>query len=152
MTIIFLRTIILYISVVIAMRVMGKRQIGELQPSELVITIMISELATLPVSEPNIPLLFGIIPIFTLVSLEIILSFLSLHSKKARLILSGEPNVIIRNGRINRKEMERIRLSSDDLTEELRQLNCTNINDVHLGIVETNGKLSLILKQDGTSQ
>jgi uncharacterized membrane protein YcaP (DUF421 family) len=147
MTINFFRTIVVYIIVVAAMRIMGKRQIGEMQPSELVITLMISELATLPVTDVNIPLMFGIVPILTLVSAEIILSYVTLKSKKARRIITGEPSVIIVDGEIIRDEMEKLRINSEDLTEELRQASCVDINEVAYGILETNGKLSIIKKK-----
>lgn len=144
----FIRTIILYFTVIFAMRVMGKRQIGELQPSELVVTIMISELASIPMQNTGIPLLSGIIPIITLVIAEITLSFFGMKSKPLRKILEGTPNIIIKNGKIDKAEMEKLRMTDDDLMEEMRLCSCTNIAEVEYGIVETNGKFSLILKKD----
>lgn len=143
MTIIFVRTLILYVFVVVGMRVMGKRQIGEMQPSELVVTIMISELASQPAQMTGMPLINGIIPILTLVVVEIIVSYILLKSSKARKVLSGTPSVVIENGIINWVEMERIRLNIDDLMEELRLANCPKVQDVKKAIVETSGKLSV---------
>lgn len=143
MSIVFIRTLILYLVVIIAMRIMGKRQIGEMQPSELVVTIMISDLASIPMQANNIPIIAGIIPILTLVVSEIIISYASFHSPKFRKIVSGSPSTIIRNGELNYKEMERIRMSLDDLLEELRIAECPKIKDVKIAMVETNGKLSI---------
>ena len=143
MTIIFIRTITLYIFVIIAMRIMGKRQIGEMQPSELVVTIMISELAAMPAQMTGIPIINSIIPILTLVIVEIFISFFALKSPKMRRIISGKPSVVIVNGVINWKEMEKLRLNIDDLLEELRLANCPKIADVKRAIVENNGKLSV---------
>jgi len=122
---------------------MGKRQIGEMQPSELVVTIMISELASQPAQMTGMPLINGIIPILTLVVVEIIVSYILLKSSKARKVLSGTPSVVIENGIINWVEMERIRLNIDDLMEELRLANCPKVQDVKKAIVETSGKLSV---------
>ena len=148
MIIIFVRTIILYIFVVVGMRIMGKRQIWEMSPSELVITIMISELASMPAQMTGIPLINGIIPILTLVVIEIIVSFTALKSSKVRKIIIGKPSVIIENGIINWKEMEKIRFNIDDLMEELRLANCPKVQDVKKAIVETSGKLSVEQKSN----
>ena len=121
------RTLIIYMLVIVALRVMGKRQIGELQPSELVVAIMISDLATVPMSETGIPLLYGIIPIFTLVVCEMILSFLCMKSQTIRLVVTGRPTYIINKGIINQKEMKKARYSLSDLLEELRMLNIFEI-------------------------
>ncbi|MGE4282522.1 MAG: DUF421 domain-containing protein [Clostridia bacterium] len=146
MFIAFFRTIILYILVIAALRIMGKRQIGELQPSELVVTIMISELAAIPMQETGIPLLNGIIPIITLIIAEVFLSYITLKSQKARDIISGTPSVLIENGKIHEKEMEKLRFNMNDLLEELRVNNCPNIADVEFAILETSGQLSVIPK------
>ena len=138
------RTLIIYILVVIALRVMGKRQIGELQPTELVVAIMISDLATVPMSEISIPLLYGIAPIFTLVVCEMILSHLCIKSPKVRLAVTGRPSYIIKDGVIDQREMKKARYSLADLLEELRMLNIFNISSVHCAILETNGKISVM--------
>ena len=114
MLISFIRTLILYILIIIALRVMGKRQIGEMQPSELVVAILISDLASVPMSEPGIPLVYGIIPIFTLVIAEMALSFVCLKSEKIRSIISGRPSVIMADGVIDESEMRKLRFNLSD--------------------------------------
>lgn len=141
------RTLILYILVVIALRVMGKRQIGELQPSELVVAIMISDLATVPMSEVAIPLLYGIAPIFTLVVSEMLLSYLCMKSQRIRLTVTGRPTYIINNGVIDQKEMKKVRYSLSDLLEEFRMLNIFDVSTVDCAILETNGKISVITNE-----
>lgn len=144
MLISIVRTFILYILVVTALRVMGKRQIGELQPSELVVAIMISDLATVPMSETAIPLIYGIAPIFTLVVCEMILSHICIKSPKIRLAVTGRPSYIIKEGVINQYEMKKARYSLADLLEELRMLNIFDVSSVYCAILETNGKISVI--------
>ena len=144
MLISILRTIILYALVVIALRMMGKRQIGELQPSELVVAIMISDLATVPMSENAIPLMYGIGPILTLVVCEMLVSFLCMKSQWIRLGVTGRPTYIINNGKIDQKEMKKARYSISDLLEELRMLNVFDISSVNCAILETNGKISVV--------
>ncbi len=146
MLIVFFRTIILYLIVIVALRIMGKRQIGELQPSELVVAIMISELAAIPMEDAGIPLINGVLPILTLVIAEVSLSFLTLKSKKARKLIIGTPSVLIENGKINQKELEKQRFNTDDLIEELRQKNYPKISDIEFAILETAGQLSVIPK------
>ena len=141
------RTLILYILVVAALRVMGKRQIGELQPSELVVAIMISDLATVPMSDTAIPLLYGIGPILTLVVCEMTLSFFCMKSQKVRLGVTGRPTYIIHDGSIDQKEMKNARYSISDLMEELRMLNIFDISSVYCAILETNGKISVVTKE-----
>jgi uncharacterized membrane protein YcaP (DUF421 family) len=143
MGIAFIRTIILYIIVVAAVRLMGKRQIGELQPSELVVAILISELAAIPMQETGIPITSGVVPILTLISLEIILSAITVISLKARTIITGKPSILISNGVINQMEMRRLRFTIDDLMEELRLAGIMSIDEVAWAILETNGKLSV---------
>ncbi|MEG2038700.1 MAG: DUF421 domain-containing protein [Oscillospiraceae bacterium] len=153
--VVFIRTIILYFVVIIGIRVMGKRQLGELQPSELVTTILISNIATLPIEDMDVPLIGGVIPIVTLVFFEILMSVISLKSIKARRLLSGNPRIVVREGAIDQNEMKKLRLSIDDLMEELRQNNIFDIKDVDLAIVETNGKLSINKKfsaQEATNE
>ncbi|MGN1202601.1 MAG: YetF domain-containing protein [Eubacterium sp.] len=123
---------------------MGKRQIGELQPSELVVAIMISDLATVPMESVDIPLLSGIIPVLTLIMAEVITSYLSLKSKLVRKFIIGQPSVVIYDGKINEQELERLRFNLDDLLEELRLNGCHDISDVAVAVIETSGKLSVI--------
>lgn len=139
------RTIILYIVAMFAIRMMGKRQIGELQPSELVITILVSELATLPMQDFDMPLILGIIPICTLIFLEHIMSFLGLKNPALRRVINGNPCIVVVNGKIDTKVLRELRMSVDELVEELRVNGVTNIEDVEYAIVETNGQLSCIL-------
>lgn len=146
--IVFIRTIVLYFFVVIVMRIMGKRQIGELQPFELVIAIMLSELAAIPMQEPGVPLLNGIIPILTLMILEVTISYISLKFRPFRKIICGEPSILIKHGKVVEEELRRQRFNLDDLLEELRLLNYFNISDIEYAILETNGKLSIIPKPD----
>lgn len=145
LTVLF-RTLILYLLVVITMRIMGKRQIGELQPYELVVTIMISELAALPMQDVQIPMIHGVIPIITLLMAQIIISEVQLKYEKARTIFSGKPSVLINDGKIVVKEMKVQRYSINDLMEELRLQGYLNISDIAYGILETNGQLSIIPK------
>lgn len=140
------RTLVLYILVVFSLRIMGKRQIGELQPSELVVAIMISDLVSVPMSDNAIPLLYGIVPMFTLVFAETFLSYLCMKSSRIRIIATSKPAYIINNGVLNQKEMKKSRYSIADLMEELRMLDVHNISDVHCALLETNGKISVITK------
>ena len=131
---------------------MGKRQIGELQPSELVVAIMISDLATIPMSDNSIPLIMGIIPIFTLVFAETFLSYLCMKSSAIRSVVTGRPAYIILNGIINQKEMKNARYSIADLTEELRMLNVFDISCVECALLETNGKISVLTKNNANER
>ncbi|MBR5271460.1 MAG: DUF421 domain-containing protein [Clostridia bacterium] len=148
---IFFRTLILYIAVVVSLRIMGKRQLGELQPSELVVAIMISDLASVPMQDIDIPLLTGIIPVITLIMAEVLLSFIALKSKWARKVISGEPSIIIYNGKIIEKELRKLRFNLDDLISELRFNGSADIRDVEVAVVETSGKLSIIQKQNASA-
>lgn len=148
MGVVFLRTIVLYIVVIVAMRVMGKRQIGELQPSEFVVAILISELAAIPMQDNGIPVTNGIVPILTLIACEILLSAFTVRSIKARNIISGRPSILIANGVINQEEMRRLRYTIDDLLEELRLCGYMSISEVAWAVLETNGKLSVFPTSD----
>ncbi|MDS1030714.1 DUF421 domain-containing protein [Bacillota bacterium LX-D] len=146
MLITFTRTIILFILIVVIMRIMGKGQIGELQPFELVIALMLSELAAIPMQDTSIPLIDGIIPILTLLLAQITFSYISIKSKKARKIICGTPSVLIANGKIVEEELIKERFSITDLLEMLRSKDFPNIADVEYAILETNGQLSIIPK------
>jgi len=146
MMIVILRTIILYFVVVIVMRIMGKRQIGQLQPFELVVAIMISELASVPMQDTAIPLLNGIIPILTLLVTQMALSYISMKSIRARGIICGTPRILIGNGKINEENLRKEMYTINDLLEQLRTANISNIADVEFEILETNGQLSVIQK------
>ena len=146
MLISFVRTIFTYILVIIAVRIMGKRQVGQLEPSELVVTLMISDLATIPLSHVSIPLIHGIVPILTLIIAEATISFLDLKSRGFRKFLSGVPVVVIKDGQIIEKELEKLRLNFDDLMEMLRMQGNTDIQEIKYAIIETSGNLSIITK------
>lgn len=148
MFIVLIRTCILYFLVVLALRLMGKRQIGELQPHELVITIMISDLATSPMQDTRQPLLQGIVPIITLLILEITISIISLKSNVARRIFDGSPSILIYQGKINKKALRNQNFSVEDLLEEIRNNGDLDISDIAFAILESNGKLSLITTKD----
>lgn len=146
MYIVMIRTIILYFIVVITMRIMGKRQIGQLQPFELVIAIMISELASLPMQDTRIPLMHGIIPIITLLILQVILSVIQLKSEKARAVICGIPSILIHKGQIDIAQLKNQRFNINDLLEEIRLQGYYNLEDIEYAILETSGQLSIIPK------
>ncbi|KOC36739.1 YetF domain-containing protein [Clostridium botulinum] len=146
MFIVMVRTFILYILVVFVMRLMGKRQIGQLEPFELVIAIMISDLASLPMQDLRIPLIHGIIPIITLLVMQSLITLIELKSEKFSSVLTGTPSILIEHGKINIKELGTQRLSFNDLMEKLRLSGYFNISDVEYGILETSGQLSVIPK------
>ena len=148
MLIVIIRTLILYAVTVLLLRVMGKRQIGQLQPYELVVIIMISELAAIPMQNTGIPLLSGLVPIFILVAAQVTLSYISLKSERARGVICGTPSIVIENSRIVEDELRRLRLNLNDLLEQLRLKNVADISDVEYAILETGGQLSVILKSE----
>ena len=144
MFIVLIRTILLYGLVILVIRLMGKRQIGELQPYEFVITIMISDLAALPMQDTRLPLVLGIIPIVTLLFLKIILSIVQLKSQKARRILEGEPSILIAKGKIIFENLKKQQINLDELMEELRLAGYFDLRDIEYGILENNGKISFL--------
>ncbi len=144
----FFRTLILYVVTVAAMRLMGKRQIGEMQPYELAVTILVSAVASVPMQDQDIPLSHGIVPIITLTAVDLLSSEISLRSAGFRKILSGSPLVLIRDGAPDRKAMKKLRLTADDLMEDLRLKDVFDIRRVKLGQIETNGRLSVLLNEE----
>ncbi len=148
MTISFIRTLLLYAVVILAVRLMGKRQISELQTSELVVTLLISDIASIPMQDSGQPLASGLIPIAALVMFEIIISALMVKSTKFRKLICGKPIIVINNGKVQQSEMKRLRMTTEDLSEQLRQKNVFSFQDVAYAIVETNGKMSVIKKPD----
>ena len=146
MILLFIRTVFSYIFVVLALRVTGKRQIGELQPSELVVTLMISNIAALPLQETGMPLLSSLLPIATLILLELGLSGLMLKFRAIRRLISGRSIIVIRNGKIIESNLRKIRLTVDELCEELRLTGNFNVDEIVCCMVETNGKLSILKK------
>lgn len=145
---IIIRTLIIYIVVTLAVRLMGKRQVGDMQTSELVITMIISEIASLPLENPERPLLSGIIPVLMLAAIEIIVSVIMMKSRKARGIICGHPIIIIRDGEIIEQEIEKLRLSREDVYSLLRQQQHPDPSGIKYGIIEPNGSLSILEKED----
>lgn len=143
---VFLRTLIIYVILVASMRLMGKRQIGELQLSELVTTFMLSELAVIPISDKHTPVAYAVLPILLLLSLEVILSFLLTKSALLKRLFLGKPSIVIRSGELNQTELGRQRITVYELLSELRLKNIASVSDVEYAILEENGKLSVFPK------
>lgn len=143
-----IRTVILFSFVIFAVRIMGKRQIAQMQASELVITLLISNIAALPMQSVSVPLLTGVVPIATLVLLELLISFIMLKSSSIRHFMSGRPVVVISNGIIHQDAMRKIRFSNEDLFEELRKNSVFDITSVEYAIVEPDGELSVLQKAE----
>lgn len=139
-----LRTIILYVLIIAGVRLMGKRQVGELEPSELVLSLIIADLASVPMQDYGIPLLTGVVPILALLCVTMILSVLTMKYVGFRAVLCGRPSVVVRNGALDQREMARNRLTVDELLEELRAQGYTDLSVVKYAILETNGKLSVL--------
>lgn len=139
----FLRTVILYVLIMLSLRFMGKRQLAELEPSELVLTMMISDLAAVPMQDFGIPLLAGIIPILTLMALSLLISQISLHNLRFRELLCGTPAVLIRDGVLQQEVMRKNRYTLDELLEELRGQGISNLKDVKYALLENSGQLSV---------
>lgn len=142
----FFRTVILYLLLIVGLRLTGKRQIGELEPIELVLTMLLSDLASVPMQDFGIPLLNGVIPIITLLCMSMLLSCLSLRHVRFRRLICGRPAVIIRDGMLQQDAMRHNRLTLDELFEELRTQGVTDISDVKYAILETGGQLSVLLR------
>ncbi len=142
-----LRTLLLYIAVIAAIRLMGKRQIGDLDPSELVVTILVSDLAAVPMQDLGIPMVSGLVPIATLIVLEILLSFLALKSRPFRRLLNGQPAIIIRGGKLDIQKLRQMRLTTDEVIETLRKQNVASVADVKYGVIEPDGTLTVIPRQ-----
>lgn len=145
-----IRTIIYYFTVVFVFRCMGKRQIGELQPSELVLAIMVSDLATTPVHDAATPIYMGILPIIVLMIIEILLAYISQKSVVFRRIVTGKPSIIINHGKIDVKMLKKLRFNIDDMFEVLRSSGYMSVGEVEYAILETNGQLSVIPKTENT--
>mgnify|MGYP003292346924 CR=1 FL=1 len=143
-----IRTVILYVVAITSVRIMGKRQIGELQPSDLVITLLISQIISIPIQDTDIPLVNTLIPIFLLVGFEILTSVFNMKSIKFRSFMQGNPIIIINDGVLNQKLLKELRFTVDDLLEALRQKDVFDISQVQYAIVETNGQISVLLKAE----
>ena len=148
MLITFFRAIVLYLIVLVVMRLMGKREIGQLQPFELAISIMIADLASIPMTEIGIPIFNGIVPILGLLVMHLILSLINLKSLKAREIICGKPSILIYRGKINEKELKKERFTINELEERLRGNNVVNLGDVEYAILETSGQVTVIQKPE----
>ena len=136
MLVVIVRTLILYLLVVASVRIMGKRQIGEMQPSELVVAIMISDLASVPMQAIDIPLLTGVVPVLTLLIGEVTMSFVSLKSRRLRRYITGEPSIVVYEGHINEQELERMRFNLNDLMEQLRLSGCPDVSKVRVAVLK----------------
>ena len=143
MVTVYLRTIFMFFFLILALRVMGKRQVGELQVSELIVTFMLSELAVNPISNRDLPILYAVVPVLLLLSLEGIVSFLMLKSNVLKRLLYGRPTVVIRYGKILYPALRKHRVELDELLSELRQKGIARIEDISYAILEENGKLSV---------
>lgn len=143
-----IRTLILYAAIIISLRIMGKRQIGELEPGELVVAVLISDLAAHPLQDIGTPLLYGLIPVLTLLCCEVLMTAFIVKSIKFRSFVCGKPSMIVQNGTIIQREMLKNRFTLDELSEQLRKKNITDIATVKYAILETDGKLSTLLYTD----
>ena len=139
----YFRTIVLHLVLIVVIRLMGKRQVGQLEPAEFVVTMLVANLASIPMQDGGIPLLSGLVPILTVLALELLLSYLSLHSVKMRRILCGKPVILIENGRISRENLKKTGVTLDELTGHLRQKDVLDIQAVQYAILETDGNLSV---------
>lgn len=144
----FIRSIIIYIIVLIVMRLMGKREIGQLQPFELAIAIMIADLASIPMTDSGIPITNGIISILGLLLMHLVISFLNVKSIKAREIICGKPTILIYRGKIDEKALKKERFTINELEERLRGNNIYNLGDVEYAILETSGQVTVIQKPE----
>ncbi len=147
MAIIFIRTIIVFILIIASLKLMGKRQLGELELSELVVAVLISDMAALPLQDIGIPLLYGLIPIITLLCCELLISFASIKSIRFRTMMWGKPSILVFNGKIIQSELKKNRFSLDELAESLRKKDITEINAIKYAILETDGTLNTVLFQ-----
>lgn len=148
MILIFVRTIIIYVLVLCVMRFMGKREIGQMQPFELVISIMIADLASTPMTEIGIPILYGIIPIFGMLFMHIVISVINIKSIRMREIICGKPRILIDKGKIDERALIKENFTINELQERLRVNDVNNISDVEYAILETSGQISVILKSE----
>lgn len=146
MIITIIRVVILYLFVSVSIRIMGKRNIGELQPTELVITLLLSEFAAIPIEDNSVPLLNSVIPVMILISLEILNSVISMKSTKFRNLSDGNALLIIKDGKLDQKQLKKLRFTVDDVLSALRQKDVFDITEVAFAVIETNGTLSVLLK------
>ena len=148
MLIALFRTVVLYLLIILGIRLMGKRQVGELEPSELVFTLLIADLAAVPMQDFGIPLTRGVIPIVVLLCVTLLLSLLTMRSIKFRAFICGRPGIVVRDGKVCQAEMEKNRFTLDELSEELRIQGYSDISKVKYAILETNGQLTVLLNAE----
>lgn len=148
MLITFFRSILIYIFVLIVMRLMGKREIGQLQPFELAIAIMIADLASIPMTDPGIPISNGIISILGLLVMHLIISIINMKSIKAREVICGKPTILVYRGRIDEKALKKERFTINELEERLRGNNVVSLGDIEYAILETSGQVTVIQKPE----
>ena len=146
MLVVVVRTVLIYVFLIAAMRIMGKRQLGELQPTELVVTLLIADLVVIPMQEVGIPLIYGLVPVIILVSLELLSSAMMLKSPFITRLFSGNPVVVVQNGCVNEQALVELRLTIEDLSDAMRALQVYDMQEIETATVETNGKISIILK------
>ncbi len=139
----YLRTVILYSVLIAVIRLMGKRQIGQMEPSEFVVTMLVANLASIPMEDSGVPLFYGLVPILTVLGMELILSHLSLKSLPLRRLLCGKPVILIENGNILQENLRKTRVTLDELTGHLREKDVLDLSAVQYAILETNGNLSV---------
>lgn len=139
----YIRTVVLYLVLIAVVRLMGKRQIGQMEPAEFVVTMLVANLASIPMQEEGIPLYSGLVPILTVLSVELVLSALSLRSVRFRKLLCGKPVILIENGHILQDNLRRTRITLDELTGHLREKDVLDLMAVQYAILETNGNLSV---------
>ncbi len=141
-----IRSIVLYLLLIVTIRLLGKRQLGDMEPTEFVVTLLIADLASVPMQDPGIPLLSGIVPILTILILEIALSALSFYFVSFRKLLCGMPIILMQNGKIIPNNLKRTRITPDELTEHLREKDIVDLTTVKYAILETNGQISALLE------
>jgi len=146
MLVCFIRSIILYFLLILAIRLMGKRQLGEMEPSEFVVALLIADLASVPMQDLGIPLLSGVIPILTVLSIELILSVLTYHSIFMRKLFCGKPVILMENGKLLQANLKKTRITPDELREHLREKGIVDLTTVKYAILETNGQISALLE------
>lgn len=146
--VIFVRTILLYFIVLFVIRMMGKAELSKMSPFQMVVVFMIAELATIPIESPEVSMITGVTAIFTLMFIQILISFISLKNENIKTFFSGKPSILINKGKINHKELKSLRITLHDLMEQLRLGNASSITDVNYAVMEANGDMSIILKAD----
>ncbi len=149
MAAIFFRTLIVFVILTVSMKLMGKRGVGELDVGELITTLLLSEICSIPIDDPDIPLLNAIVPVILIVSLEVIISYLKNKSLRLKRLLDGEKNTIVKNGKINQMLLKRNRISIEELFAAMRQNGIGKISDIESCVLEANGKISILKKDSG---